>query len=88
MNQHYSFHDSNKGIRTYAPCLSSEKKFVPHLKIFPDSYLPLTKDIDLRGKKCVALPDQRERYRPEKLHVKGGRESWSELDSKGKSLLK
>ena len=39
-------------------------KFNPCLKIFNDKYISDQKEIDLRGKKALTLPEQFERKRP------------------------
>lgn len=43
----------------------------------------MPKQIDLRGIKPVHLPEQKERIRPERLHVDGGRETDREIDLRG-----
>lgn len=70
-----NYQTQNKGIRTFDQSLSDEAVFKPCLKVYEHAYRSTQNEIDLRGKKFLELPGQRERFRKEKGHVGGGEET-------------
>ena len=72
-----------KGIRTYNASNTPEKIFKPSVRVFEDCYFPSLHEYDPRGKKMVNFPEQKDRIRPERVHVDGGKETTQEIDPRG-----
>lgn len=49
------------------------------MRVFEHQFGLSANEIDLKGKKYMQLPEQRERIRPEKCHVPGGHQTTQEI---------
>jgi hypothetical protein len=49
----------SQGIKTFQLGETPEQQFKPIVKVFPQNYVSEQKEIDLRGKKPLFLPEQK-----------------------------